>query len=73
MATKKSAKEPDVIGSARMLDDGTVVLDLRAEDGSGVRGRGQLRYPPSHKDYQMVLDHVGGLRPGEEKPVPPFP
>lgn len=69
MATKST----DFIGRARMLGDGTVVLNLRAEDGSGTVGHGQLRYPPSHKDYQRVLDHLGGLQPGEEKPVPPFP
>lgn len=21
----------------------------------------------------MILDHLGGLKPGERKPVPPFP
>lgn len=60
------------IGSARMEADGTLVLDLRAEDGAGTVGHAQLRYPKGHAQYQEVLDHIGGLTPGQEKPVPPW-
>ncbi len=60
------------IGSATMESDGTIVLQLRAE-GPGVRGDAQLRYPRGHKQYDSVLEHLGGLRPGESKPVPPWP
>ena len=70
--------EPEVtqqqgsIGVATMREDGTIVLQLRAE-GPGVVGDGTLEYPQSHEQYRYVLDHLGGLRPGEQKPVPPFP
>ena len=60
------------IGVATMEPDGTIVLDLRAE-GPGVMGDAQLRYPKSHAEYANVLKHLGGLKPGESKPVPPFP
>ena len=60
------------IGSATMEADGTIVLQLRAE-GPGMRGDALLRYPKGHKEYHNVLKHLGGLRPGESKAVPPWP
>jgi hypothetical protein len=62
----------DNVGFARMEDDGTLVLDLIARAG-GARGHARKVYPPSHADYNEVLAHLGGLRPGEEKPIPPWP
>jgi hypothetical protein len=55
-----------------MKEDGTLILTLRAE-GPGMIGDGQFIYPPTHKQYKQVLEHLGGLRPGESKPVPPWP
>ena len=64
-------EQPKTIGSAKMLDDGTIVLDLRAA-GPGMLGEARVTYPPGHPEYQNVLRHLGGLRPGEEKYVPPW-
>jgi hypothetical protein len=61
------------IGVATMKDDGTIVLDLVAVNGAGVMGDARLVYPPGHSRYREVLEHVSGLRPGEHKPVPPWP
>jgi hypothetical protein len=61
------------IGDATMKDDGTIVLDLYPELPGGGRGIAQLVYPPDHPRYRAVLEHLGGLRPGEQKPVPPWP
>jgi len=61
------------IGEATMESDGTIVLLLRAEGPAGERGDALLRYSPSHREYQDVLKHLGGLKPGEKKPVPPWP
>src|SRR5690606_14793848 len=63
---------PDSIGVATMESDGTIVLDLRAT-GPGVRGDARLRYPKDHAEYDSVLKHLGGLKPGQKKPVPPWP
>ncbi|MBR0682210.1 hypothetical protein GXW74_17090 [Roseomonas eburnea] len=60
------------IGTARMEPDRTIVLDLIARQG-GAMGDARLAYPPGHRDYDMILRHLGGLRPGETKPLPPFP
>jgi hypothetical protein len=63
---------PAPIGTAWMAPDGTIILDLVARDGAMV-GQGRLTYPPGHPDHAMILRHLAGLRPGEVKPVPPFP
>lgn len=55
-----------------MLDDGTIVLDLRTND-SGLIGESRLSYAKSNKDYSMILKHIGGIKPGEAKSVPPWP
>jgi len=60
------------IGSARMLKDGTIVLNLRAVS-KGRIGEAQFRVEPSDPSYKNTLDHVEGLKPGEVKPVPPWP
>lgn len=71
--TKKDpAPQPASIGEATMEPDGTIVLQLRAV-GPGVIGDGLLKYPPKHAQYESVKKHLGGLKPGEHKPVPPFP
>jgi len=61
------------IGTATMLPDGTVVLDLRAGGLAGTPvGDGRLTYPPNHPQYREILEHLGGIRPGETRPVPPW-
>lgn len=58
---------PKTIGQVKMQDDKTIVLDLYEP------AHLQTTYPPSHPEYKKVLDHVGGLVPGETKLVPPWP
>jgi hypothetical protein len=67
-----SATEQRFIGQATMEKDGTIMLWLRAEAPNGSVGHGWIEYPPSDPMYRSVLEHVGGLRPGESKPVPPW-
>jgi hypothetical protein len=63
------------IGSAIMQADGTIVLRLRATDGTRMLNDIHLTYRPSEQpQYAEVLAHLGGLSPGEEKPiVAPWP
>lgn len=58
---------PDSIGVAKMLDNGTLVLDLFNPAPA------QLTYAPTHPEYANTLRHLGGMRPGESKGVPPWP
>lgn len=59
------------IGVAVMKKDGTIVLKLRAE-GSSALGDGIISYAPDDENYDEVFKHLGGLKPGEEKRVPPW-
>jgi hypothetical protein len=60
------------IGSATMAADGTITLHLtRTADGKFAEG--VLTYKIGDPDYQDVLAHLGGMKPGETKPVPPWP
>jgi hypothetical protein len=68
----QSRPQAEIIGEATMDKDGTVVVWLRASGPGGVTGHGALRYPPSHPEYANVLAHIGGLKPGEKKPFPPW-
>ncbi len=71
----KNMKRPpmtDSIGTATMKEDGTIVLQLRAEAPDGTHGSSLFTYGPDDKDYASVLKHLGGLKPGESKPVPPW-
>jgi hypothetical protein len=61
------------IGVATMGPDGTIELRLRANGPGGMVGEGFLTYRPSDPQYAEVLRHLGGLRPGETKGVPPWP
>lgn len=72
-AVPTEAPLPESIGSATMRADGTIVLELRATDGHGTVGDALLEYPPGHPEYAGVLEHLGGLEPGESKPVAPWP
>ena len=60
------------IGTATMQKDGSLVLQLRAEGPGGMLGDSRIVYAPSDPNYQAVLAHLGGLEPGETKPVPPW-
>jgi len=64
------AQQPS-IGQADMDADGTIILHLRAVSPTAI-GDAQIRYPKDHPQYKMILEHLGGLEPGQSKPVPPF-
>ena len=63
---------PSSIGVASMAEDRVITLRLRAED-HGMVGEGSLTYRPGDAQYEDVIRHLGGLKPGESKPVPPWP
>ena len=56
------------IGMAVMARDGTITLSLHSPDGA----EGVLAYHKSDPQYARILSHIGGIRPGEHKSVPPF-
>src|SRR6476660_8231355 len=60
------------IGMARMLADGTIMVGVPGP-GSGERAEAVLMLKPGDTQYKPLLDHVGGLKPGETKSIPPWP
>jgi hypothetical protein len=70
--TAGAGQQQSSIGTATMEPDGTIVLQLHAQGPGGSIGDALLRYPPDHPQYHSVLDHLGGLHPGETKSVPPW-
>lgn len=59
------------IGTAKMLQDGTIVLHIRGET-NGMTAEKQYEVKPGDPSYKSTLNHLGGLKPGEVKPVPPW-
>jgi hypothetical protein len=59
------------IGVATMTPDGVITLRLSSRS-AGMIAEGLLSYPPDHPKYDEVRQHLGGMRPGESKPVPPW-
>jgi hypothetical protein len=56
------------MGNAFMGMDGTVTLTLTAQDGTQIA----LAYRKNDPNYARILSHIGGIHPGEHKPVPAF-
>ena len=68
---KVAEMEQQSIGTATMRQDRTIVLDLIAR-GPGLLGDARLTYSPSDPNYEAILRHLGGLRPGEVKQFQPW-
>jgi len=70
--SKENPASAKSIGMARMLADGTLLVGVPGP-GSGERAQAVLVLKPGDTQYQPLLDHVGGLKPGETKSIPPWP
>ena len=63
----------ETIGSATMVEDRSIILDLCAEGEQGEVGISRLVYTTSDLHYNEVLRHVGPLQPGQSVHVLPWP
>ena len=61
----------DSVGRAKMSTDGTITLQLRSLWPNPI-AESQLVYAPDDPQYEEIKHHLGGITPGESKPVPPF-
>ena len=68
MNLQSDCRAPGTIGTATMSQDGTVTLNIHAPDGT----MGAFAYPKSDPNYARIVSHLGGIRPGDHKPVPAF-
>lgn len=64
--------EAPSIGWAWMNHQGTVFLHLSGGRSHGEIGYGDLEIEPFNPHYRELLEHLGGLNPGETKPVAPW-
>jgi hypothetical protein len=61
----------DSVGRAKMSADGTITLQLRSLWPNPI-AETQLVYAPDDPQYEEIKHHLGGIAPGESKPVPPW-
>jgi hypothetical protein len=61
----------DSVGRATMSADGTITLALRSLWPDPI-AESQLVYPLDDPQYEEIKHHLGGIKPGESKPVPPW-
>jgi hypothetical protein len=64
---QSDCRGPGSIGTALMSADGTITLTISTPSQQGA-----LAYHRGDPQYARILSHVGGLHPGQKKPVPPF-
>jgi hypothetical protein len=67
---QQDCRGPGSIGTALMNPDGTITLNIRTIPGGPLEGVVASR--PGDPNYARILSHVGGMQPGEKKPVPPW-
>ena len=68
----ETPKDEKSIGVATMLVDGTILVGVPGPEPDS-RARAVLMVEPGDTNYQPIIDHVGGLKPGETKSIPPWP
>ena len=68
----EAPRDEKSIGVATMLASGTILVGVPGPE-PGSRARAVLMVEPGDSNYQSIIDHVGGLKPGETKPIPPWP
>ncbi len=60
------------IGTATMLSDGTIVMELRTSLDGGP-GHMTQKLKPNDLQYAQLLKQLGGLKPGQSKPLTDYP
>lgn len=70
LAQNAERQTPKPIGMAEMAADGTISLHLHSH--GGLVANAEMIYPRGDKNYRDVLNHLGGLKPGEVKLVQPW-
>jgi hypothetical protein len=64
-------RAPMDVGTATMLPDGTLHLQLRSETAQGI-AEALLVIAPGDKRYAGMVKHLGGIKPGGSCAIPPF-
>jgi hypothetical protein len=67
----QASSKDSSIGDAWLDENGTINVRLRRTT-DGINISGAVKYPIGDKNYDQVMKHLGGLKPGETKLVPPW-
>ncbi len=68
---QNDCRGPGSIGTALMSADGTITVNIRSpQPGSPLAG--VVAVKRGDPQYARILSHLGGMAPGEKKPVPPW-
>jgi hypothetical protein len=59
------------IGTAEMAADGTIMLHLQSL-WPDPKENTDLPFAPDDPQYNEIKQHLGGIEPGQSKPIPPF-
>jgi hypothetical protein len=65
-------KQEQYIGTAVMDDDRIITLKLHAKTPGGDYGHSVFYVRPSDRNYAETIEHLGGIEPGQKKPVRPW-
>ena len=68
---KARCEAVESIGGATMTPDGVITLQIRSMP-PGPIAEGLIRYAPGDAKYEEIEQHLGGISPGETKPVRPW-
>jgi hypothetical protein len=72
-AAETPTRNGDTVGIATMHADGTITMRLRSVQCNGSIAEGLMKVGRGQADYQSILDHIGGMKTGESKPIPAWP
>ena len=64
-------EDVDSVGTAQMSTAGVITLRLRSL-WPEPKAEAVLTYEPDDPQYEEIKHHLGGISPGESKPVPPL-
>ncbi len=78
MKKQDEGRKPEAGGAAESVGvavckpDGTIEMMLRAKGPKGEIGEAMKVYKPADPKYAGIVAHLGGIKPGQSKPIPPF-
>jgi hypothetical protein len=70
-AQEVRCEDVESIGVAVMDRDGVITLRIRSL-APGPIAESEIRYAPNDPRYDEIVKHLGGLSPGQTKPVRPW-
>ena len=60
------------IGLATIDSEGTITVQARSEQEDGTIAHSQFEYVLTHVEYSSIKNHIGELKVGQWKRIPPW-